>query len=85
MASYLAKNACEVYNIGIPVKGGVAMATSESQLKANKKYHAKFERIVIRVSPAEKQEIEAHASKQDESVNVFVQRAIRQTMAQDMK
>lgn len=61
------------------------MATLESQLKANKKYHAKFERIVIRVSPAEKQEIETHASKQNESVNVFVQRAIRQTMAQDMK
>ena len=83
MASYLAKNMRVLYNIGIPVKGGVTMATSESQLKANKKYHAKFERIVIRVSPDEKQEIEAHASKQNESVNVFVQRAIRETIARD--
>ena len=71
------------YNIGIPVKGGVAMATSESQLKANKKYHAKFERVIIRVSPDEKREIEAHANKQNESVNAFVQRAIREAIARE--
>ena len=31
------------------------MSTSESQIKANKKYHAKFERIYIRVSKEEKE------------------------------
>lgn len=61
------------------------MATSESQLKANKKYHAKFERVIIRVSPDEKREIEAHANKQNESVNAFVQRAIRETIVRDSK
>lgn len=61
------------------------MATSESQLKANKKYHAKFERVIIRVSPDEKREIEAHANKQNESVNAFVQRAIRETIARETK
>ena len=59
------------------------MATLESQLKANKKYHAKFERISIRISPDEKREIEAHASMQNESVNAFVQRAIREAIARD--
>lgn len=73
------------YNIGILREGGVTVATSESQLKANQKYHAKFERIVIRVSLEEKQKIEAHASKQNESVNAFVQRAIRKIMAEDTK
>lgn len=85
MAAYLAQSKRVRYNIGIPVKGGVTMATSESQLKANKKYHAKFERISIRVSPDEKQEIEAHANEQKESVNAFVQRAIREAITRDTK
>lgn len=59
------------------------MAVSESQIKANKKYHAKFERIFIRVPGEDKQAIEAHAQKHNESVNVFVQRAIRETMKRD--
>ena len=59
------------------------MAVSESQIKANKKYHAKFERVFIRVSSEDKQAIEAHAQKHNESVNVFVQRAIRETMKRD--
>lgn len=59
------------------------MTVSESQLKANKKYHAKFERVFIRVSSEDKQAIEAHAQKLNESVNSFVQRAIRETMKHD--
>lgn len=59
------------------------MAASESQLKATKKYHAKFERVFIRVSPEWKAEIELHAAKMNESVNVFVQRAIAEAMERD--
>ena len=59
------------------------MAVSESQLKASKKYHAKFERVFIRVSPERKTEIEEHAAKMNESVNVFVQRAIAEAMERD--
>lgn len=65
---------CEVF---------IHMSTSESQIKANKKYHAKFERIYIRVSKEEKERIEEHSAKMNESVNAFVQRAIRQTIEQD--
>lgn len=83
IASHIAKRRYVLYNVGKQDKGGGTMATSASQLKANKKYHAKFERIGIRVSPEEKQAIEAHANQQNESVNAFVQRAIRETMVRE--
>ena len=44
----------------------IVMSASESQIKANKKYHAKFERVFIRVSPEEKVAIEKHAEKMNE-------------------
>lgn len=56
------------------------MAVSESQLRASKKYHAKFDRIYIRVSPEEKEAIETYAAEIGESVNTFVRRAIAETM-----
>lgn len=59
------------------------MATPESQLKANKKYHAKFERMSIRVSSADKALIEQHAEKMQESVNAFIKRAIQETILHD--
>lgn len=59
------------------------MAVSESQLRASKKYHAKFERIYIRVSPEEKEAIEAYAEKQGESVNTFVRRVVAEAMKQE--
>ena len=60
------------------------MAASTSQIKANKKYHAKFERIYIRVPIGEKEAIEAHAEKMGESVNSFVQRAIAKAIKEDL-
>lgn len=59
------------------------MARTEAQLKASKKYHAKFDRLYIRISPEHKQEIEEHAKKMGESVNTFVQRAIAEAITQD--
>ena len=59
------------------------MSASKSQIKANKKYHAKFERVFIRVSPEETVAIEKHAEKMNESVNFFVQRAVREAMERD--
>lgn len=58
------------------------MAT-EAQLRANQKYHEKFERIQIRVSPEEKAAIEAYAEEIGESVNSFVRRAIAVAMEQE--
>lgn len=59
------------------------MAVSESQLRASKKYHAKFDRIYIRVSPEEKEAIETYAAEIGESVNTFVRRAIAETMEKE--
>lgn len=59
------------------------MARTEAQLKASKKYHAKFDRLYIRISPEYKQEIEQHARKMGESVNTFVQRAIAEAITRD--
>ena len=56
------------------------MTVSESQLRASKKYHSKFERIYIRVSLEEKETIEAYAEEIGESVNSFVRRAIAEAM-----
>ena len=61
------------------------MAVSESQLRASKKYHSKFERICIRVSPEEKEAVEAYAEEIGESVNFFVRRAIAETMEREKR
>ena len=61
------------------------MALSEARIRATKKYHDKFERIQIRVSPEEKESIEAYAEEIGESVNSFVRRAIDLAMEQDQK
>ena len=58
------------------------MAT-EAQLRANQKYHEKFERIQIRVSPEEKAAIEAYAEEIGESVNSFVRRVVAETIARE--
>lgn len=56
---------------------------SEAQLKANKKYHDKFDNIRIRVPGGEKEIIDAHAAEMGESVNTFVRRAIAEAMERD--
>lgn len=61
------------------------MARTEAQLRASKKYHAKFERLYIRIAPEQKEAIESHAEKTGESVNTFVQRAIVETIERDNK
>ena len=60
------------------------MATSEAQLKANKKYQQKFDKVQIRVSHAEKEAIDRHAESRGESTNAFVRRAIAETMERDL-
>ena len=59
------------------------MAVTESQLRASKKYHAKFERIYIRVPLEEKEAIEAYAEEIGESVNTFVRRAVAETISRE--
>lgn len=61
------------------------MATSEAQLKANKKYQNKFDKVQIRVSHEEKEAIDQHARAMGESTNAFVRRAIAIAMELDKK
>lgn len=78
---------CSIAILGFLVvyyfKGVATMAATEAQLRANKKYHSKFHRMQIRVTEEEKQIIDTHTAATKESVNSFVQRAIRETIGRD--
>lgn len=63
--------------------GGAAMAQTEAQLRASKKYHQKFDNLQIRVPQGEKEHIAQHAAERNESLNTFVRRAISETMERD--
>ena len=61
------------------------MSISESQRKAVAKYNAKsYDRIELKVLKGEKDKIREHATQQGESINGFVNRAIRETMVRDV-
>ena len=60
------------------------MAASESRLKANKKYHEKFDNLQIRVPMGEKEIIANHAANRQESLNSFIRRAIYETIERDL-
>lgn len=59
------------------------MPVSEARLRANKKYHDKFDDLRIRVPAGEKEVIDAHAASMNESINSFVRRAIAEAMERD--
>ena len=56
-----------------------------AQAKAHKKYMENFVELRARVSPERRDEIQAHAAAQGESVNSFVNRAIKETIERDKK
>ena len=60
------------------------MAIRESQRRAVAKYNAaNYERIELRVERGQKEVIKQHASKQGETLNRFVNRAISETTQRD--
>ena len=59
------------------------MAASESQLRANKKYHQKFHKLQVRMTHDEQAVLDAHVASTGESVNAYVRRAIFETMERD--
>ena len=65
------------------VKGSRTMALSEAQANANKKYHEKFDDIKVRVPKGKRQEWQEHASKQGESLNGFIIRAVSEAIERD--
>ena len=61
------------------------MAYNKTILKTNNKYRSKFEFIQIRVEQGERDKIAKHAEKRGESMNAFINRAIKETMKKDKK
>lgn len=62
------------------------MATTKAQQKAVNKYMAaNYDRINLTVPKGQKEEIKAHAESKGESVNSFINRAIKQTIESDKK
>lgn len=63
-------------------KGGIVMAKTSSAVK-NKWNDKAYDRINLTVPKGQKDTIKEHADTMGESVNGFIQRAIRQTMESD--
>lgn len=62
------------------------MAISDAQRKAVAKYNAaNYERIELRVEKGQKQAIKDHAEANGETLNGFVNRAIKETIERDEK
>lgn len=60
------------------------MAVSKAQQKAVAKYMAEnYDEIKVRVPKGKKDKIKAHAEKNGESLNGFVNRAIEEAMSKD--
>lgn len=63
----------------------MAGKTSDSQLRASKKYLAQFKEIRIRTLPDEHDAIVAHAKAMgDKSTVAFISRAIHETIERDL-
>ena len=56
---------------------------TEAQKRAQQRYMASVATIQVRTTPEEREAIQAHAKAGGESVNGFIQRAIRETMERD--
>ena len=60
------------------------MPISEARRRANEKFNAKaYDEIKVRVAKGSKSTIQAHAEKQGESVNAFINRAIDNQIERD--
>ena len=57
---------------------------TEARRRANEKYNAKaYDEIKVRVPKGKKEKIKAHAEKNGESLNGFVNRAVDEAMNKD--
>ena len=60
------------------------MPVSEAQLRATAKYKAEhYDVVKVNFPKGKKEEIRVHAESRGESLNAFVQRSVRETMARD--
>lgn len=59
--------------------------SKKQQAHVNKYISNNYERINLIVPKGQKSVIKAHADKRNESVNKFIQRAIKETIERDLK
>ena len=60
------------------------MAISEAKKRADKKWQTeKVDDIRVRVPKGQREVIQSHAASQGESVNAFINRAVKETMERD--
>ena len=59
------------------------MAYGEVGKKATNKYRSKYDMLQIRVEQGERDIISQHAKEHGESLNKFINRAIKETMERD--
>lgn len=59
------------------------MTVSKAQLESNKRYSRKFDDVRLRVPKGYRETIRQHAEEQNESVNGFILRAIKETIDRD--
>lgn len=63
---------------------GEAMAISEARHKANEKYNAKaYDDIKVRVQKGQKEQIQAAASRQGQSLNAYIVGAVNERMERE--
>lgn len=75
---------CVMLIAGFENWGGISMPASEAQKQASKKWNQeKVDSLHLRLKKGMRDIIQQHAAKQNESVNVFVARAIQETMERD--
>lgn len=56
----------------------------KASTRAKNKYNAaNYDRIALQVKKGKREELKAHAEKQGESLNAFINRAINETMKND--
>ena len=60
------------------------MGYNNSDKEKTYRYRAKFDIIQVRVKKGERSKISEHAAKYGESMNTFINRAIEETMANDL-
>ena len=56
---------------------------TEAEKRAQKKYIEKFSRVEFRMTDKEKATMQAHAAERGESLNGFINRAIKETIQND--
>lgn len=66
------------------IRGLLSVPISDAQKRAVAKYNAaNYERVELRLEKGQKDIIKAHAERRGESLNAFVNRAIKETLQRD--